>query len=88
MICFHHAHFQSYPLLVASFHAGFPFTFDDIDFPFKINLLKKKKKRCCCLVAQPYLTLSDSMDCSGPGSSVHEIFQARLLEWVAISLLK
>lgn len=42
MICFHRAHFQSYPLLVASFHAGFPFTFDDRDFPFKINLLKKK----------------------------------------------
>ena len=28
---------------------------------------------------------SDPMDCSPPGSSVHEIFQARVLEWVAIS---
>ena len=28
---------------------------------------------------------SDPMDCSLPGSSVHEIFQARILEWVAIS---
>ena len=27
----------------------------------------------------------DSMDCSLPGSSVHGIFQARLLEWVAIA---
>jgi len=27
------------------------------------------------------------MDCSPPGSSVHEIFQARILEWVAISFL-
>ena len=27
----------------------------------------------------------DPMDCSPPGSSVHEIFQARILEWVAIS---
>ena len=30
-------------------------------------------------------TLCDSMDCNPPGSSVHEIFQARILEWVAIS---
>ena len=34
-------------------------------------------------VAQLYLTLSDPMDCSLPGSSVHGIFQARTLEWVA-----
>ena len=31
-------------------------------------------------------TLSDPMDCSLPGSSVHGIFQARVLEWVAIAL--
>ena len=30
-------------------------------------------------------TLCDPMDCSPPGSSVHRIFQARILEWVAIS---
>ena len=36
-------------------------------------------------VAQSYPTLSDPMDCSLPGSSVHGIFQARVLEWVAIS---
>ena len=36
-------------------------------------------------VAQVYLTLSDPMDGSLPGSSVHEIFQARVLEWVAIA---
>ena len=30
------------------------------------------------------LTLLDLMDCSPPGSSVHGIFQARILEWVAI----
>ena len=30
------------------------------------------------------LTLCDPMDCSLPGSSVHGILQARLLEWVAI----
>ena len=35
-------------------------------------------------VAQLCLTLSDPMDCSSPGSSVHGIFQARVLEWGAI----
>ena len=37
------------------------------------------------LVTQLCLTLCDPMDCSQPGSSVHGIFQARILEWVAIS---
>ena len=36
-------------------------------------------------VPQSYPTLSDPMDCSLPGSSVHGIFQARVLEWVAIA---
>ena len=38
-------------------------------------------------VAQSCLTLSDPMDCSLPGSSVHGILQARVLEWDAIDLL-
>ena len=36
-------------------------------------------------VAQSCLTLSDPMDCSLTGSSVHGIFQARVLEWGAIA---
>ena len=40
---------------------------------------------CVCSVTQPCLTLCDPMDCSLAGSSVHEIFQARILERVAIS---
>ena len=36
-------------------------------------------------VAQLCLTLCNPMDCSLPGSSIHGIFQARILEWVAIS---
>ena len=36
-------------------------------------------------VAQLCLTPSDPMDCSPPGSSGHGIFQARVLEWVAIA---
>ena len=37
------------------------------------------------VVSQLCLTLRDSMDCSLPGSSVHGILQARILEWAAIS---
>ena len=40
---------------------------------------------CVCLVAQSYLTLCNPMDCRLPGSYVHGIFQARILEWVTIS---
>ena len=36
-------------------------------------------------VAQSCLTLSDPMKCSLPGSSVHGIFQARVLEWGAVA---
>ena len=39
-------------------------------------------------VAQSCLTLSNPMDCSLPGSSTHGIFQARVLEWVAIAFSK
>ena len=43
-----------------------------------ILLLQKLK------VTQLCLTLCDLLDCSPPGSSVHGILQARMLEWVAI----
>ena len=43
---------------------------------------KVKKKR---EVAQSCPTLCDPMDCSLSGSSVHGIFQARVLEWIPIS---
>ena len=39
-------------------------------------------------VAQLCPTLSNPMDCSLPGSSVHGIFQARVLEWGAIAFSK
>ena len=38
----------------------------------------------CVLVAQSCLTLFNPINCSPPGSSVHGILQARILEWVAI----
>ena len=36
-------------------------------------------------VSHSCLTLSDPMDCSLSGSSIHGIFQARVLEWIAIA---
>ena len=39
-------------------------------------------------VAQSCLTACDPMDCSLPGSYIHGIFQATVLEWAAISFFK
>ena len=57
------------------------------------QMANKHMKRCCTSytieseseVAQSCPTLCDPMDCSSPGSSIHGIFQARILEWVAIA---
>ena len=38
----------------------------------------------CAKSIQSYLTLCDAMDCSPPGSSVHGILLARILQWVAM----
>ena len=62
-----------------------------LDSPGKITgvgchfLLQCMKVKRESEVAQSCPTLSDPMDCSLPGSSVHGIFQARVLEWVAIA---
>ena len=48
-------------------------------------LLQRVKVKSQSEVAQSCLTLSNPMDCSLPGSSVHGIFQARVLEWGAIA---
>ena len=40
---------------------------------------------CACSVFQQCLTLCNPMDCKPPGSSIHGIFQTRVLEWDAIS---
>ena len=49
---------------------------------FLLQCMKVKSER---EVAESCLTLSDPMDCSLPGSSIHGIFQARVLEWGAIA---
>ena len=48
-------------------------------------LLQCMKVKSESEVAQSCLTLTDPMDCSLPGSSIHGIFQARVLEWGAIA---
>ena len=53
---------------------------------YHINTLDTLKLiQCGGLVAKSCLTLGDPMDCSLPGLSVQGVFQARILEWVAIS---
>ena len=47
-------------------------------------LLQCMKVESAREVAQSCLTLSDPMDCSLPGSSIHGIFRARVLEWVPL----
>ena len=47
-----------------------------------------KKAAAAAKSLQSCLTLSDPMDCSPPGSSVHGIFQARVVEWVATAFSK
>ena len=49
------------------------------------ELKESYKDAVLCLAAQSCPTLCDPMDYSPPGSSVHGILQARILEWVAIS---
>ena len=48
-------------------------------------LLQRMEVKSESEVAQSCPTLSDPMDCSLPGSSVHGIFQARVLEWGTIA---
>ena len=48
-------------------------------------LLQCMKVKSESEVAQSYPTLCDPMDCSPPGSSIHGIFQARVVEWGAIA---
>ena len=53
----------------------------DKNFLNSLTTIKYEKRE----IAQLCPTLCDPMDCSPPGSSVHGIFQPRILEWVAIS---
>ena len=60
-----------------------PKIFKTIEYPMKVITKCDQGKES--EVAQSCLTLCDPMDCSLPGSSVHGIFQAIVLEWIVIS---
>ena len=74
--------------LVSSSNMGissFPVLFLGFNWYWKALEFSSKGCVCVCSVAQSPLTLCNPMDYSLPGSSVHGILQARILEWVAIS---
>ena len=82
--CFSHVWLCAIPQTAA--HQALPFLgfsrqelWSGLPFPSPMHESEKWKwSRSVCL------TLSDPMDCSLPGSSIHGIFQARVLEWGAI----
>ena len=55
------------------------FFFNNLTSKTETNILSESE------IAQSCPTLCDPMDCSPPGSSIHAILQARILEWAAIS---
>ena len=61
---------------------GSPLQWAGVDCHFLLQCMKVKSER---EVTHSCPTLSNPMDCSPPGSSVHGVFQARVLEWGAIA---
>ena len=58
--------------------------FGAVSLLLTLHHVLSQKEKVKMLVAYLCLTLCDPMDCGLPGSSVHRILQARILEWVAI----
>ena len=61
---------------------------DEIRFYTQMEELDLTNHKEKSEITQSCPTLCDPTDCSLPGSSIHGIFQARILEWVAIFLLQ
>ena len=85
--CFPHLHFQ---LLASQVIAVFSLVCVLLEISYTymyvcINTHTHTHMYMCAKLLQSCLILCDPMDCSPPGSSVHGILQARILEWVAIS---
>ena len=82
---------QAWPLLCMLGHPSLPssLTLPGVSLNVRVHVKHWCPVRAHCekvkvLVAQSFPTLSHPMDCSLPGSSVHGILQARILEWVVI----
>ena len=65
-----------------------PVICDNLEEWDRVKGRREVQEGSLCLVTQSCLTLCDPMDCNPPGSSVHGILKARILEWVAISFSK
>ena len=65
--------------MIYKFFQSYPKCFSN--FSIKETLMIKVNVKSCSVVSD----FCDPMDCSLPGSSIHGIFQARILEWMAIS---
>ena len=74
----------TYPILNLCSFTCHPPSWHTYPFSSITELFAMRKKKV--LVAQSCPTLCDPMACMLPGSSIHGIFQARILEWVAISV--
>ena len=74
------------PTFLPASRASLGFTIQETFSPPLSQLHLRREQLClvaCRLVTKLCPTLCDPMDCSLPGSSVHRISQARILEWVA-----
>ena len=85
-----HFHFSNSVVLKISYPLEFGIiwgTLKSYSFLGSIHINSDLIDLICCLSenTQSCLTLWNPMDCSPPGSSIHDIFLARILEWVAIS---
>ena len=88
----HYSNSEYFTLFVNCFcWTSFPTHFINMHYLWHWYLIVCERKRTgdvrelVLMWAQSFLTLCDPRDCSRPGSSVHGTFQARILEWVAIS---
>ena len=81
----HYFHYSFLPLQLLSSPVDSFMSFHFINLCDSLKRMKSGKK---VSVAQLCLTLCDPMDCSPPDSSVCEILQARILEWVAIPFIR
>ena len=79
--------FEHFISVYAQFPGALPSSslYSHVKFESLLVKLQLASVGYCHLVSESGLILCDPMDYSSPGSSVHGIFQARILEWVAIS---
>ena len=78
VLVLHYPHPLHFPLLFFCTSSTTP-----LPHPFPIST--PPSSLCCVVLTQSCLTLCGPVDCSLLGSSIHGIFQARILEWIAIS---